>query len=49
MARLLIIILALLSLAATTHEVVICTRVIDGDTIELSTGEKVRYISIDTK
>ena len=26
----------------------IVTRVIDGDTIELSTGEKVRYIGIDT-
>ena len=25
-----------------------CTRVIDGDTIELSTGERVRYIGIDT-
>ncbi len=49
MARLLIIILALLPLAATTHEVVICTRVIDGDTIELSTGEKVRYIGMDTE
>lgn len=26
----------------------IVTRVIDGDTIELSTGQKVRYIGIDT-
>ncbi|MEE9558029.1 MAG: thermonuclease family protein [Candidatus Brocadiales bacterium] len=49
MARLLIIILALLSLTAATHEVVICTRVIDGDTIELSTGERVRYIGMDTE
>ena len=49
MVRLLIIILALTALAATTHEVVICTRVIDGDTIVLSTGERVRYIGMDTE
>src|SRR3990167_1019217 len=27
---------------------VIVTRVIDGDTVELSTGEKVRYIGVDS-
>lgn len=31
-----------------SQETAIVTRVIDGDTIELSTGEKVRYIGIDT-
>ncbi len=30
------------------EEGVLVTRVIDGDTIELETGEKVRYIGIDT-
>lgn len=32
----------------TSGSAVLVTRVIDGDTIELSTGEKVRYIGIDT-
>lgn len=31
-----------------TGEAVLVTRIIDGDTIELVTGEKVRYIGIDT-
>ncbi|QQS38874.1 thermonuclease family protein [Candidatus Woesebacteria bacterium] len=34
-------------LNAQTQEALV-TRVIDGDTIELETGEKVRYIGIDT-
>lgn len=29
-------------------QVILVTKVIDGDTIELSTGERVRYIGIDT-
>lgn len=31
-----------------TSQETIVTRIIDGDTIELSTGERVRYIGIDT-
>jgi micrococcal nuclease len=30
------------------NKTVVVARVIDGDTVELSTGEKVRYIGIDT-
>jgi micrococcal nuclease len=33
---------------ALAADTVLVTRVIDGDTIELSTGEKVRYIGINT-
>ncbi|MEE9487095.1 MAG: hypothetical protein V3W00_00130, partial [Candidatus Brocadiales bacterium] len=32
----------------TETETAHCSRVIDGDTIVLSTGERVRYIGIDT-
>lgn len=32
----------------TTDGEVLCTRVIDGDTIEVLVGERVRYIGIDT-
>lgn len=32
----------------STSSAFLVTRVIDGDTIELSTGQKVRYIGIDT-
>jgi len=31
-----------------TSDYVLVIRVIDGDTVELSTGERVRYIGIDT-
>ncbi len=34
--------------ATTASEEAVVKRVIDGDTIELSTGQKVRYIGIDT-
>ena len=33
---------------ASTRETVTVSRVIDGDTVELTTGEKVRYIGMDT-
>ena len=33
---------------ASTRETATVSRVIDGDTIELTTGEKVRYIGMDT-
>ena len=33
---------------STTQQEVLVTRVIDGDTIEIEGGEKVRYIGIDT-
>ena len=46
--RAIIILLAVLCLAATPHETVQCARVVDGDTIELSTGERVRYIGVNT-
>ncbi len=35
-------------IAGTTHEVARVARVIDGDTIELTDGRKIRYIGIDT-
>src|SRR3990167_11245797 len=31
-----------------TNKKILVSRVIDGDTIELNTGEKLRYIGIDT-
>ena len=34
--------------AATSYEEVVVVRVIDGDTIELDDGRRVRYIGIDT-
>ncbi|MFQ5862681.1 MAG: thermonuclease family protein [Candidatus Brocadiales bacterium] len=42
------ILLIIISLGATPFESALCKRVIDGDTIELSTGERVRYIGMDT-
>src|SRR4030042_2567140 len=33
---------------ASTNEGILVTRVIDGDTIEIEGGQKVRYIGIDT-
>ncbi|MEE9584290.1 MAG: thermonuclease family protein [Candidatus Brocadiales bacterium] len=45
---LLITILIITSLDATSVEVALCTGVIDGDTIELSTGKRVRYIGVNT-
>ncbi|MCP4263809.1 MAG: hypothetical protein GY774_40830 [Planctomycetes bacterium] len=33
---------------ALASDIALVTRVIDGDTIELATGKKVRYIGIDT-
>lgn len=47
-------ILVMSSMGAVSHdtetetETAHCSRVIDGDTIVLSTGERVRYIGIDT-
>ena len=46
MIALLLILLFTLPALATDNYLV--SRVIDGDTIELSTGERVRYIGIDT-
>ncbi len=45
---LLISILIITSLEATSYETARCIRVIDGDTIELSSGKRVRYIGINT-
>ena len=42
------IILLLLSTACSNPQILICTKVIDGDTIVLSNGEKVRLIGVDT-
>lgn len=39
---------AVLGNATASADAAIVIRVIDGDTIELATGEKVRYIGIDT-
>jgi micrococcal nuclease len=49
-ALLLAIILFLLPLCAclSTPETATVTRVIDGDTIDIATGQRVRYIGIDT-
>jgi endonuclease YncB( thermonuclease family) len=38
----------LTSLSCTNAQPLICTRVVDGDTIILSNGEKVRLIGVDT-
>ena len=40
--------LLLFCTSALAADTVLVTRVIDGDTIELATGEKVRYIGINT-
>ena len=45
---LLITILVVTALSATSYETARCIRVIDGDTIELSSGRRVRYIGINT-
>ena len=37
-----------LSIASDSAEIAVVTRVVDGDTIELSDGRKVRYIGVDT-
>ena len=42
------IVLLLLFTACTNSQILICARVIDGDTIVLSNGEKVRLIGVDT-
>ena len=38
----------LLFVSCTNSQILICARVIDGDTIVLSNGEKVRLIGVDT-
>ena len=40
--------LLLISLSCANANRLICTRVVDGDTIILSNGEKVRLIGVDT-
>ena len=48
-AVLLLTLLALLTcLSCSNARTLICTRVVDGDTIILSNGEKVRLIGVDT-
>jgi micrococcal nuclease len=42
------IVFLLLFTACTNSQILICARVIDGDTIVLSNGEKVRLIGVDT-
>ena len=47
-ALVLALVLLLFSACSTTSEKVLVTRVIDGDTIEIQGGDRVRYIGIDT-
>ena len=42
------IVFLLLFISCTNSQILICARVIDGDTIVLSNGEKVRLIGVDT-
>ena len=42
------IVFLLLFTACTNSQILICARVIDGDTIVLSNGDKVRLIGVDT-
>ena len=44
----LIFIILLSLISCTNSQILICARVIDGDTIVLSNGEKVRLIGVDT-
>ncbi|MFQ5956139.1 MAG: hypothetical protein ACE5KK_00005, partial [Candidatus Brocadiales bacterium] len=43
-----LILLIITPVGVRPYEAAHCRLVIDGDTIELSTGERVRYIGIDT-
>jgi len=47
-ALVLALVLLLFSACSTTSEKVLVTRVIDGDTIEIYGGDRVRYIGMDT-
>ena len=42
------IVFLLLFISCSNQQILICARVIDGDTIVLSNGEKVRLIGVDT-
>jgi micrococcal nuclease len=42
------IVFLLLFISCSNSQILICARVIDGDTIVLSNGEKVRLIGVDT-
>ena len=44
----LILFILFLSISCSNSQILICARVIDGDTIVLSNGEKVRLIGVDT-
>jgi len=47
-ALLLALVLLVFSSCTSTSEKVVVTRVIDGDTIEIQGGDRVRYIGMDT-
>ena len=44
----LILFIIFLSISCSNQQILICAKVIDGDTIVLSNGEKVRLIGVDT-
>ena len=46
--KILILFILFLSISCSNPQILICTKVIDGDTIVLSNGEKVRLIGVDT-